>query len=209
MNLRNLLILCLWLFSLSAVSQEHHVKVDFSYFATKNPVFKVGYEWVPDSSQWTFGAHAELGRYASNTKSINYSTISEYELSGYGGLIESKYFILPEKGETCYGGFVSAFALLRSLREIHTGNIILAEEGYDLRNLEHKANQGLAMHYGLAVGYRSGCYAGPIHFEILAGYGIGKLNLNEDQSGFRSRVTNFITQDDYLRLELNLILEIN
>ena len=188
--------------------QSQFIKVDFSYFATKNPVFKLGYEKGLDSSFFTLGGHIELGQYAANSKNFNFSSFTDYELFGAGILAESKYFILPEKDSRHYGGFISGFVLVRSLKERYTQDVSVSEEGFQLQDMNNHISKGIATHFGFALGYRSGCYAGPLHLEGLIGYGFGNNNLGEDHSGFRSRVTNLITSNDYFRAELSLIIDL-
>lgn len=201
-----ILLFAITLMSTIGFTQSNAVKIDFSYFITNTPLFKLGYEHKTDTlSQFSYGLNLEYGQYAVNTQGISFSSINDYQLHGFGVMPEVKYYLNKEQDKKFFGFFVSGFVLLKKVKEISLKNISVSPDGYDLSKSSSSSRQGVAYNYGLALGFRSGRPAGKLHVEGILGYGLGYNSLTNNETVIQYSSKDLFSKDDLLRLELNLV----
>lgn len=186
----------LLLLSLSGFSQ-HQVAVNTNFFLTQRPVFMVGYSHSADSSQWSFGANAEFGRFNYSGKNHLSSQIDQEVSTGFGIMPEIRRYTRAQ----AFGLFATSFCQIRRFKTTEQHGVTLTPNGYQLENPEISVRKQTTMRYGVGVGYRSGCHASRLHLEVLTGAYVAQL------SGEKRDFTSISHDefDQYIRLELNLV----
>lgn len=182
-----------WLLLIPATffGQVQFVKINASYVITTKPVVGFAFESQVDSTQCSWAASAELGRYSYEEKDLFNHSIESYSLRGMGATGEVRRYV---SGKGPFGFFASGFVRLRYLRESSQSGVSVSNGGYQIDNPSLTMREGGAMNYGLALGAKTGCGDRGLHFEALAGYGWGHSALNSSKHSHKS--------GDFLRAEL-------
>lgn len=188
--MKQVLTLCFLCILIGVNAQFHCVKLNTTFILTNFPVGGFGYEYCSDSSNYSIGINAEVGRYNNNSINTANSSIDSYSLAGVALMPEFRNYFGGPNWLSPRGFFATVYSRIRYLRQSVQYGVRYSPGGYQLDSPHTAENTGFAIDYGLGFGFKTGKKIQGIHVEAVVGYGIShsRLYLN---TGNRQAILRF------------------
>lgn len=181
--------------SFVAVSAQHGLRLQNSYFISGQPLFGLGYAFDGDS-RFSAGVHLEFGSYLQQRHDYVNASQTTYSITGLALMPEFRFYFQGRKEEAPHleGLFIAGFGHLRRMNEF-MGSV---------RELAVYTRRGSSFGGGLAAGYRRTGQELPVYAEVLLGYGRAEAIWASDEirSDLRSRASSYDSATTLYRLEL-------
>lgn len=193
------IVLLFLLIGLCSHAQEHNVTLNTNFFLNQRPVFQAGYSFAKDSSNWSMGAHAEFGRFYLTSKEYLTSNVDLERSVGFGVIPEVRRYF--QQNDQRMGFFAAGFCRIRHEQNTRQEGVNVSESGIQIIDPSLTKENKWTGHYGVGLGYRSGCAANLLHLEVLCGAYLG------DMSGRRRDFSSIQRHqfDQFIRLDVNLV----